>query len=111
MSELSLVHYDPKAEIVLDSDASDYGTGAVILHKYDDGNMKAVAHASRSLLPTEKNYSQIEKEALAIIFAVKKFHKFIHGRSFIYLYYQFMVWKKEFLHIQQIDYNAGVASY
>lgn len=83
MSELSLVHYDPKAEIVLDSDASDYGTGAVILHKYDDGNMKAVAHASRSLLPTEKNYSQIEKEALAIIFAVNNITNLYTGGIFL----------------------------
>lgn len=61
-SDLSLAYYDPKAEIVLASDASDYGIGAVILHKYDEGNMKAVTHDSHSLLPVEKNYCQIEKE-------------------------------------------------
>ena len=43
---------------------------------------KPVAHASRSLLPSEKHYSQIEKEALAIIFAVKTFHHYLHGRFF-----------------------------
>ena len=43
----------------------------------------AVAHASRSLLPPEKQYSQFEKEALGIIFAVTKFHRYLHGRRFI----------------------------
>ena len=45
--------------------------------------MKPIVHMSRSLLPAEKNYSQIKKEGLAIIYAIKKFHRFIHGRSFI----------------------------
>ena len=37
---------------------------------------------SRTLLPTEKHYSQIEKEALGIIFAATKFHWYLHGRFF-----------------------------
>ena len=37
---------------------------------------------SRTLLPAEKEYSQIEKEALVIIFAVKKIYRFIHGKIF-----------------------------
>ena len=35
------------------------------------------------LLPAEMNYSQIEKEGLAIMFVIKKFHKYVHGREFI----------------------------
>ena len=42
-----------------------------------------MTHASRSLLPAEKQYSQIDKEALGIIFAVTKFHRYIHGKRFI----------------------------
>ena len=45
--------------------------------------MKPIVHASRSVLPAEKNYNQIEKEGLAIIYAIKKFHRFIYGRSFV----------------------------
>ena len=46
------------------------------------GLKSLTAHASRTLLPAEKNYSQIEKESLAIIYTIKKFHRFIHGSKF-----------------------------
>ena len=62
------------------SNTSEYGTGAVFLHKFEDGCIKPVARASRTLL-AKKNYSQIEKEILAMIFAFKKFHKFVCGRN------------------------------
>ena len=83
LSDLSLTHYNPKLDILVAADASDYGIDAVIMHKFPDGSEKAVAHASRSLTSAEKNYSQIEKEALALVFAVQKFHKMIHGRRFL----------------------------
>ena len=79
---LSLSHYDPKLDIIVASDASCYGFGARILHKLSDGTRKAIALASRSLLPAEKQYSQIEKEALGIILAVTKFHKYLRGSQF-----------------------------
>ena len=48
-----------------------------------DRTLKPIAHALRALLPVEKNnYSQIEKEALGIIFAVSKFHSYMYGRHF-----------------------------
>ena len=65
------------------SDACLYGVGACVLHKMTDGTTKLIVHASRDLFPAEKNYSHIEKEALGIIFAVSKFHHFIHARHFM----------------------------
>ena len=47
-----------------------------------DGTKKPIAHASRTLLPVEKHYSQIKKETLGIIFAGTKFHRYLHGRIF-----------------------------
>lgn len=46
---------------------------------------RAIAHASRPLLPAEKNYSQIKKEGFALVFAVQTFHKLLHGRRFTLL--------------------------
>ena len=81
-SDSFLTHYNPDLDIIVASDASSYGIGVCILHKMPDGSHKPVAHASRTLLLTKKNYSQIEKESLGIIFAVTKFHRYIHGRHF-----------------------------
>jgi hypothetical protein len=66
--------------VIVTADASEHGLGAVIQHWWPDGSVKAIAHASCSLTPAEQNYSQIEKEGLALIFAVKKFQKYIYGQ-------------------------------
>ena len=48
-----------------------------------NGAERPIASASRTLTASEKNYGQIEREALGIIFGLKKFHQFLYSRSFI----------------------------
>ena len=76
-----LAHYDPKRELILTCDASAYGVGTFLAQKDSEDNEHPIAFASRSLAPAEKNYSQLDKEA--IIFAVKCFHQYIFGRTFV----------------------------
>ena len=78
-----LVHYDPALPLKLAADASAYGVGAVISHVLSDGTERPIAFASRTLSPSETNYTQLEKEALALIFGIKKFHQYLYGRHFV----------------------------
>ena len=77
-----LTLYDPNAEVKISADASSFGLGAVLLQR-TEGEWKPVAYASRSMTPTERRYSQIEKEALATTWACEKFSDYVLGRKFV----------------------------
>lgn len=77
-----LVFYDMKKPLRLACDSSAYGVGAVVSHLMEDGSERPIAFASRTLSSSERNYAQVEKEALSLIFGVKKFHKYLYGRTF-----------------------------
>ncbi|XP_043236344.1 uncharacterized protein K02A2.6-like [Amphibalanus amphitrite] len=71
-----LVHYQQDKPLVLTADASPYGVAAVLSHPDPQtGADQPIAFASRSLTPAERNYSQLDREALAIIFG------FVPGRE------------------------------
>ena len=74
-----LVHYDPEAELVLTCDASPFGIGAVLQQRVKNGTVLPIAFTSRTLNNAEKNYSQIEREGLSIIFGTEKFSSLSTG--------------------------------
>lgn len=81
-SERVLAHFEPSAQLVLTVDAGPAGLGAVLAQRdATAGTERPLAYASRSLSVSEKNYSQIQKEATAIIFGIKRFHQYLYGRN------------------------------
>ena len=54
-STLLLTYYNPSMDIIVISDASNYGVGAVISYVFLDDSQKAIANESRSLTPAEHN--------------------------------------------------------
>ncbi|KAJ8021051.1 hypothetical protein HOLleu_40810 [Holothuria leucospilota] len=73
-----LVHYDVNKELRPACMRQLMGSG----QSFRNGEERPIAFASRTLSKSEKNYAQIEREALSLIFGVKKFHKYLYGRMF-----------------------------
>ena len=74
------MHYDPNKDIILHTDASQYGLGALMSHIMEDGSEHPIGFVSRTLNVSEKNYSQMDKEGAAVVFGLKKFPKYLFGR-------------------------------
>lgn len=73
---------DISKEFILQTDASNSGIGACLFQMHD-GVKHPVMYASKKLLSREQNYSVGEREALAIVWAIQKFHRFLYGRHFV----------------------------
>ena len=72
---VALTHFDPRKLVIIETDASLKGLGAVLIQ-----DNKPVRFLSKSLTETEENYSNIERELLAILFACERLHKYTFGR-------------------------------
>ena len=70
-----LSYYDQQEELIIQCDASQNGLGAALMQKG-----RPIAYASRALTDTETRYAIIEKEMLAIVFSLEKWHQFTYGR-------------------------------
>ena len=82
VKEVTLSHFDAYLPLGLTCDASEVGIGAILFHRYNDGSERPIAHASKTLTTAQRRYSQIQKEAFAIIYGLHKFHQYLYGRRF-----------------------------
>ena len=81
--EKVLAHFDPSLTIGISCDASEVGLGVVLFQRYSDGSERPLSYASKSLTDAQRRYSQIQKEALSIVYGLKKFHQFLFARPII----------------------------
>lgn len=77
-----LAHFDPDKPLRLECDASPVGIGAVLSHRVN-GVDYPIGFRSRILTKAERNYSQLEKEALALVFGVTRFKDYLYGQRFV----------------------------
>ncbi|XP_038046793.1 uncharacterized protein K02A2.6-like [Patiria miniata] len=77
-ADACLQYYNPEMPTVLEVDASQKGLGACLTQ-----HGKPIAFASKSLSPAQKNYSNIERETLALVFGIARFHNYLFGKEFV----------------------------
>ena len=76
-----LAHFDQNIDVVVQTDASLVGLGAVLMQDAGDGP-RPVAFISRKLTDAESKYHANELECLAIVWALKKLRSYVYGRRF-----------------------------
>ena len=81
-TDIVLKNFDPNLPTAIETDASSRGIGACLMQKHADGWFPT-QFASRSLNAAERNYSQIEREALSVLFGVERFKNFVLGSKFV----------------------------
>ena len=74
---------DLSKEMIVQTDASNRGLGGVLSQIGDDGEEHPVVYISRKLLPREERYSIVEKECLAVVWALQTLNIYLYGREFI----------------------------
>ena len=71
-----LAYFDSSKEVVIQADSSKHGIGAVLLQEG-----RPIEYASRALTPSERNWAQIEKEVLAVLYGLERFDQYAYGRT------------------------------
>ncbi len=79
---VTLTYFDPTKQTTIQVDASKRGLGAALIQKGSDGKEKVIAFASKALSDTEERYANIERELLAVVFGVERFHTYVYGSTF-----------------------------
>ncbi len=82
LEKMRLFIFDPNAETMLTTDASDVGVGAV-LSQVQSGQEVPISFASHTLSETERRYAANEREALGVVWACERFEKYLLGRPFL----------------------------
>ena len=73
----TLLYFNPKASMILQTTASRKSLGAVLLQ-----NSKPLMFASKAFIGSDRNYQNLEKECLTTIWGMEKFHYFLYGKEF-----------------------------
>lgn len=82
LSPLLLEYYDPSKTLIVATDVCATGIGAVLL-QWDSHGHERVSHMAQSLTDAQRNYSQLEKEALTLVTTIERFHRFVWDKRFI----------------------------
>ena len=75
-----LSHFDPDADLIVETDASLHGSGAVLLQVID-GQERVVAYYSKLLSKSQRNYCATKRELLSIVLALAHFHVYLYGHK------------------------------
>ena len=80
---VTLNYFDTSRRTKVQVDASGKGLGAALIQMDDSNNEHVIAFASKALTPTEQRYANIERELLAVVFGIERFHTFLYGAEFV----------------------------
>lgn len=83
LESVTLVIPDANTKYNLYCDASEVGIGACLSAIMDNGDERPVLFLSRKLQPVETRYPVVEKELLAIVYALRKLRKYLLDREFV----------------------------
>ena len=70
-------YFDPLEHTEVIVDASPVGLGAILTQRGDAG-LRIISYASRALTPVEHRYSQVEREALGVVFGCEKYNLYLY---------------------------------